>query len=113
MAVAIAFAVRLVVLVVVADEIAEREAVMGGDEIDARPGPPAVVAEDVGRAGQARGKLARDTLIALPEAPHGVAILSVPLGPAGGQIAELIPSGAHIPGLGNELQRREHGILPQ
>ena len=37
-AVAVVFAVRFVVLVVVGDEIVQREAVVRGDEIDARPG---------------------------------------------------------------------------
>src|SRR6185312_4808146 len=81
-AVAVAFVVRLVVLVVVADEVAQREPVMGGDEVDAGPGPPPVVAEDVGGAGEAGGEIGGEALIALPEAPNGVAVLRIPLGPA-------------------------------
>ena len=50
MAVAVVLAVRLVVLVVVGDEVVEREAVMRGDEIDAGPGLAAAAVEQVGRS---------------------------------------------------------------
>ncbi len=39
--VAVVLAIGLVVLVVVADQVVQRETVMGGDEVDARPRPPA------------------------------------------------------------------------
>src|SRR4051794_5847957 len=46
-AVAVALAVGLVVLVIVRDQIVQREAVMGGDEIDAGPGAASVALEQV------------------------------------------------------------------
>ncbi len=99
-------------LVVVADQVLQRKTVMGGDEIDARPSSPATVTEDIGRARYARSEVRDETLVAFPKAPDGVPILSIPLGPAGWKIAELIPVGTEIPGLGNELERGHHGVLP-
>ena len=58
LAVAVALAVGLVVLVVVRDQVAQREAVVRGDEVDARDGAAAVVLVEVARAGEAGGELA-------------------------------------------------------
>src|SRR5262249_40815458 len=99
--VAILLAVRLVVLLVVADEVGEGEPVMGGDEVDAGPGATAGMAEDVGGAGEARGEVGGDPFIALPEAPDRVAILRVPLRPARREAAELVAVGAGVPWLGD------------
>ena len=74
MAVAVVLAVGLVVLVVVGDEVVQREAVMGGDEVDAGPGLAAALVEEVGRGGEARGELRQLALVALPEGAHGVAV---------------------------------------
>src|SRR5262249_21085324 len=109
--VAILLAVRLVVLLVVADEIGEGEPVMGGDEVDAGPGATPGMAEDVGGAGEARGEVGDDPFIALPEAPDRVAILRVPLRPARREAAELVAVGAGVPWLGDELYLREHRVL--
>ena len=54
-AVAVALAVRLVVLVVVGDEVVEREAVVRGDEVDAVRRAAAAALVDVRAAGDARG----------------------------------------------------------
>src|SRR6516164_3394734 len=57
LAVSVLFAVGLVVLFVVADEIVQGEPVMDGDEIDARVwSPPAVAVQSVA-AGQPRRQL--------------------------------------------------------
>src|SRR5262245_4686410 len=84
---------------------------MGGNEIDARPRPPSPVTEDVGRTGDAGGKIGRETPLPPPEAPDRVAILSVPFGPAWRKIAQLIAIGTEIPGLGNELEPGHDRIL--
>src|SRR6185437_8337663 len=89
-AVAIALAIGLVVLLVVRDEIGQREAVMGGDEIHARPGPPAAMRKDVRRAGEARGEIGDDALVALPEAAHRVTVLRVPFRPTRREATELV-----------------------
>ena len=57
-AVAVFFAVRLVMLLVVADEIVEGEAVVRGDEIDARVGTAAAVLVEIGASRQAIGEFA-------------------------------------------------------
>ena len=46
--VAIVLAVRLVMLFVVADEVLQRETVMRGDEVDARPRTATAIAENIG-----------------------------------------------------------------
>ena len=109
--VAIVLAIGLVVLVAVADEILQCETVMGGDEIDARPRPPAAISEDVGGAGHARGEIGDEPSVALPKAPDGVAILPVPLGPAGRKIAELIAVRAEIPRFGNQFEPGHDRVL--
>src|SRR6185436_5128541 len=53
-AVAVVLAVGLVVLVVVGDDVVQREAVVRGDEVDARPGLAAAVVEFRRRGAQAR-----------------------------------------------------------
>src|SRR5207244_11136342 len=73
-AVAVVLAVGLVVLVVVADQVVQAEAVVAGDEVDAGVGLPAVVLVQITGAGQARGELAYQAAIALPEAPDRVAV---------------------------------------
>ena len=57
-AVAVVFAVGLVVLVVVADEIVQREAVVRGDEVDAGVGLAAVVLVQIAAAGEPVGEFA-------------------------------------------------------
>ena len=58
-AVAVGLAVRPVVLDVVGDQVAQREAVVGGDEVDAGAAAAAVAVEDVGRARSAAGPARR------------------------------------------------------
>ena len=49
--VAVILAIRLVVLSAVADEVLQCKSVMSGNEIDARPRPPASISEDIRGAG--------------------------------------------------------------
>ena len=109
-AVVVVLAVRFVVPVVVRDEIVEREAIVRRHEIDARLRAAAVLVEDVGGAIQALRKRARRRLAA-PVIPYGVAILVVPFGPAGRELADLVAAGPAIPRLGNQLYASEHRIL--
>jgi len=53
-AILVILAVGFVVLVVVADEIVQREAIVRGDEVDRRPGFAAAALEEVGRGAQPR-----------------------------------------------------------
>src|SRR5262249_54514614 len=100
-AVAVVFAVGLVVLLVVADEILEGEAVVARDEIDARIGLPPVPLIEVAGSRQSGGHLGGGAAVAFPEAAHVVAILAVPLGPAGREIADLVTTWPDVPRLGD------------
>src|SRR5205085_2509023 len=82
-AVPVVLAVGLVVLVVVGDQVAEGEAVVGGDEVDRRVGPAAVALVEVRRAGEAVAHLRQALFLTAPEIAHGVAVLAVPLRPLG------------------------------
>src|SRR5262249_23617530 len=111
-AVAIVLAVRLVVLLVVADEVVQRETVMRGDEVDAGPGPAAALVEQVGRPGQPPRDVADQPAVTAPESAHRVSELVVPLRPARRKTADLIAAEADIPRLCDQLYPRQHGILP-
>ena len=91
-AVAVVLAVGEVVLVVVADQVAQGEAVVGGDEVDARQGaaPAGVlpVTEQVHAARQSRGQVGHPAAAAAlghlggvvePETAHGAAVAVVPV----------------------------------
>src|ERR1700730_16543733 len=110
MAVAVLLAVRLVVLVVVGDEVAKREPIMGGDEVDARPGLSATKVELVGRGAETRRQGLR-TGFAAPIVADCVPERVVPFGPARRKPADLIASGPAIPRLGDQLHLGEPGIL--
>src|SRR5204863_93678 len=82
-------AVRLVVLLVVGDQVAEREAVVGGDEVDARVRAAAGLRVEVRAAREPVGKLAERRVLAAPIIAAGVAIFAVPLAPQRGEVADL------------------------
>ena len=67
----VVFAIRLIVLVVVGDEIVEGEAVMRGNEIDAGPGFSAPPVEVIAGTGDALGEIGELTLFAFPISAHG------------------------------------------
>ena len=111
LAVVAALAVRVVVLVVVGDQVGQGEAVVRGDEVDRRERAAAVVLVQVGAAGQARGELTEAAGLAAPEVAHGVAVLPVPLRPQGREVAHLVAAGADVPRLGDELDLADHRVL--
>src|SRR5688572_136007 len=111
MAIAVFFAVRLIMFLVVADQIMQCKSVVGGDEVDARIGLPAVVAVEIARTRESIAQVADLAGIAFPKTPCGVAIRRVPFGPENREIADLIPARAEIPRLGNELHLRDDRIL--
>ena len=74
-------------------------------------GAPPVVLVEIARTRQAVTHLADGVLVPDPEPPDGVAIAPVPLRPAHGEIADLIAALPEIPGLGDELHVRQHGVL--
>ena len=108
-AVLVVFAVALVMLGVVGDQVVQGEAVVAGDEVDAVVGGAAVVAIQVRGTGKPPAHFGDVPGVALGETAHGVAEAAVPFGPVDGKVADLI--GAGVPGLGDEDGAAEYGVL--
>src|ERR1700686_1748395 len=89
-AVVVSLAIRLVVLLVIGNEVMQREAVMRGDEIDTGPGLAAAAVEQTGGAGEPGGEVGDLAGVALPVTPDRIAGTFVPFGPAGREMANLI-----------------------
>ena len=102
-AVPVVFAVGFVVFVAVADEIAQGEAVVGGDEVDGACRAAPVVAVDVVAAAHALRQRAQPAVFPQPEAAHVVTEAAVPFGEARRILAEVVAAGADVPGFGNHF----------
>src|SRR5580704_2905971 len=109
-AVFVAFAVGLVVLLVIADKVVEGKTIVRGDEVYAGPGFPSVPVEDVSGGAQTRGHGAGGVL-PLPESAYCVAEFVIPFGPAWRKFADLIAARAAIPRFGDQLDSAQHRIL--
>src|SRR5262249_37032273 len=109
--VAIVLAVGLVVLALVADQVGEGEAVMNRHMIDARARRAPVAPEQIGGAGHSAAEFADAIAFAGPVTSQRSAKLVVPFRPARRKGAHLVASGTHIPGLGNQLDARQSGVL--
>ena len=107
-AVAALLAVGLVVLALVGHEVGEGEAVVRGDEVDRR-GRGAGGPVEVRGAGDP-GDDPRERAVAAPEVAHVVAEPPVPLRPRGPEAAHLVALAGGVPGLGDQLDRREHRV---
>ena len=105
-AVFVALTVRIVVLLLKAHQILEREPVMTGDVIEAGLRGPTGGLENVAAPRHARGELRRQVEIRTPELASRIAELTVPLRPALRKIPQLIALLAQIPGFGDELALR-------
>src|ERR1700754_3302326 len=99
-AVAIVLAVRQIVLLVVGEEIGEREPVVHGDVVDGGAWVAAVMPEQVGRCRHAARYFADQAAFAAPVAPHRAAITVVPLRPLRRKGADLVAAQPHVPPLG-------------
>ena len=109
--VAVVFTVGLVVLLVIADEIVQAEAVMSADEINARPWPPPTMGEQICRTQQAGRQFGSSILVTSPERSDGIAKLIIPFTPAGTVLTQPVAVRADIPRLGNHLDRLQDRIL--
>ncbi len=109
-AVLAALAVGVVVLLVVGDEVGQREAVVGGDEVDRGERLAAVGGVQVARPGEALGE-GGDARLPAPEVADRVAVDPVPLRPQDGEVADLVAAGADVPRLGDQLDLRQHRVL--
>ena len=88
----------------------EREAVVRGDEVDRREGPPAVALVEIGGAGEPVGELPRGRLAA-PEVAEQVAVQAVPLRPEDREVADLVAAVADVPRLGDQLHLGQDRVL--
>src|SRR6516165_5824053 len=100
-AVLIIFTVGLVVFLIVTNQIAQREAVVATDEIDARNRRPSALLIKIGATSQAIRQLADASFVTTPEATHRVTIFAVPFRPWRRKTAKLIPTIGDIPGVGD------------
>jgi len=105
------FAVGVVVLVVVRDEVAQGETVVGDHEVDRGDRASGRMRIEIAGSGEARSELAQRGSLTAPEVAHGVAELAVPLGPQRREVADLVSAVAEVPGLGDELDLRDHRVL--
>ena len=110
-AVPVVLAVRLVVLVIVGDEVVEREAVVRRHEVDRGPRLAAAVGEQVGRGGEPRREIGQLPVVAAPVGSHRVAIAVVPFRPARREAADLVAAGPDVPRLGDQLDLAERRVL--
>ena len=105
--VAVVFAVRFVVLVIVRDEVVEGEAVVTRHEIDALLSLAFLMTVNCRATEQAVGKASHRILFAAKKAPNIVSKPPVPLLPTvADEAADLVEAG-RIPGLGDELRPRQ------
>ena len=111
LAVVVVLAVGVVVLLVVGHQVAQREPVVGGDEVDRGDRPAPGVLVEVGRSGQAVGELVERGGLAAPEVADGVAVLAVPLRPLRREVAHLVAARPDVPRLGDELDLADGRIL--
>src|SRR6266542_931320 len=96
-AVVVAVAVQLVVLFVVADQVAQRETIVRSDEINARVRAPPSVLVQIGAAGEPVTHLADAALVALPKTANCVGVLAVPFRKRHRKIANLISAVPDVP----------------
>ena len=82
LAIAVVLAVSFIVLAVIRHEVHHREAIVCRNKVDAGLDAPSLRSVEVGRADDAFLHVGQHPFIALQEAAHAVAELSVPLSPA-------------------------------
>ena len=109
-AVAVVLAVRLVVFLIVGDEIVERETVVAGHEVEALLCLALLVAVDLGTADQPVGHAPQRPGFAAEEVAHIVPEAAVPLSPTISHKAADLIKPRSIPGFGNHLLSRQNWI---
>src|SRR6266436_3583299 len=109
-AVPVAFTIRLVLLVIVRNQIVQREAVVAGHEIDALFGLPFLVAEDVRAAARSLRQQPYRAVVALDKVADVVAEPAIPLLPAvADEGPHLIKTGS-VPRFGDQFGAGENGV---
>ncbi len=103
--------VGVVVLLVVADQVPQREAVVGHHEVDRGRRPPVGVRVEVGRAGDPGRELTEGSGLPAPVVAHRIAVLAVPLAPQRREVADLVAAVPEVPGLRDQLDLGDHRVL--
>src|SRR5207248_9282835 len=101
-AVLIVFPVRFIVLLIVADQIIQREPVVRRNKIYRRPRFASLAIKNIGRRAQTRRYSGRGRA-ALPKIAYRIAEFVIPLRPSRRKLSHLIAARAAIPGLRNQL----------
>ena len=110
-AVAVVFAVGLVMLMIVTDQITQAKTIMRRYKINAGPDITVVVIKDIAGTGNAAGKLADLIFVAFPKTADNIAVFVIPFRPARRESPDLITADADIPRLGNQFDFFQHRIL--
>src|SRR6185437_9632785 len=97
-------------LVVVRNQIIQRETIMYSNEVNAAPWPTSLIIENVRRSTKSPSQGCGGSLPS-PEIPHIIPELIVPLRPAGRKFSDLIPAGTTVPGLRDQLHSVQHRVL--
>ena len=95
--VAVVVAVRSVVLLVVADQVGQRETIVRGNKIYARVRTSPAVLIKIGTAGEPVSHFTDTALVAFPKTAHRIAIFAIPFRPKHGKIPDLVAALAHVP----------------
>ena len=112
-AIAAVFAVGVVVLVVVRDEIPQRETIVACDEVERLVRQSAGMLVEVGTAANARCQSAGQALVAAPESADIIAITAIPFRPPAAGLwktADLIQARG-VPRLGDQLGVAQQSVL--
>src|SRR6056297_1121962 len=110
-AVLVVFTVGFIMFFIVGDQILQREAIVGGDKVDAGEGETAGILVEIRATGKAGCKLAECFITSRPEVAYTVAVTAVPLAPHRRKVANLITTFANVPGLGDQLDLADHRVL--
>src|SRR5207249_8553395 len=86
-AVPVCLRIGLVVLVLIAHQVVEGEAVVAGNEVDRGQWAPTAGLIEIAAAREPRGELTHLPRVAPPEQAYGIAVLAVPFPPANGELA--------------------------
>ena len=108
----VAFAVGFVALRGVTDQIAQGEAIVSGDVVEAGLRRAAARGEEVAASRESGRQASREACVSPPEPPGVVAEAAVPFGPARRESPELVPvPRIEIPRLGDELDPLQRWVL--
>src|SRR5690606_37013504 len=108
---AVVFTLGFIVLVVVRDEVPQRQTVVRGDEVHAGCGHAPTRCVQVTTAGATVSELTDAAAGAAPEGPHRRSLAAHRLCPPDRKRAELVAAFADVPRLGDELEFTQRGRL--